>query len=238
MEQVNDSDFYVSEIFQSIQGEGNYSGVNALFVRFQLCNLRCTWCDTKYTWTANSGEFRQYAKQELIEKIESYNVNHVIFTGGEPSFYRLDQLASNTNIKYHVETNGSIIPTFPINKRLNDGTVVNRDAMDINIIKHFNWVVSPKLKHSKQNIDIESLKYWNDKPFAIFKFVIKESADIDELEFICVQARIAKKNVYLGLEGNTPDSQLRPQLVEEIIARGFHFSPRLHVLLWGNERLR
>ncbi|MDP2338212.1 MAG: 7-carboxy-7-deazaguanine synthase QueE, partial [Bacteroidota bacterium] len=47
--------YYISEYFQSIQGEGNYTGANSFFIRFQHCNLRCTWCDTKYTWNKHSG---------------------------------------------------------------------------------------------------------------------------------------------------------------------------------------
>ncbi len=232
----NQKQFQVSEIFQSIQGEGNFSGINALFVRFQLCNLRCTWCDTKYTWTAHSGEYLQYTQSELIENIESYNVRHVIFTGGEPTLYRLDLLAVNPRIKYHVETNGSIIPTEKFSTRLLDGTNIEREAMDLNIVKNFNWVVSPKLKHSKQEIDFDALKFWSDKDFAIFKFIIKDPNDLTEIEAICDQINIDKNKIYIGLEGNTIESQVKPMLVDEIIAREYHFSPRLHVILWGDKR--
>ena len=40
----------ISEIFESIQGEGTNAGKDAIFLRTAECNLRCTWCDTKYTW--------------------------------------------------------------------------------------------------------------------------------------------------------------------------------------------
>src|SRR5262249_11150304 len=40
----------VSEIFESFQGEGASAGLPAVFVRLANCNLRCTWCDTRYTW--------------------------------------------------------------------------------------------------------------------------------------------------------------------------------------------
>lgn len=38
------------EIYESIQGEGLYTGVPTIFIRLQGCPLRCTWCDSKYTW--------------------------------------------------------------------------------------------------------------------------------------------------------------------------------------------
>ena len=40
----------ISEIFESIQGEGNNAGKPAVFLRTAECNLKCIWCDTKYTW--------------------------------------------------------------------------------------------------------------------------------------------------------------------------------------------
>jgi 7-carboxy-7-deazaguanine synthase len=238
MERVDDGEYYVSEIFRSLQGEGNYAGVNALFVRFQLCNLRCAWCDTKYTWTAHSDEYKSYSKEELSAIISEAPSKHIIFTGGEPALYRLDLLATDPSKKYHVETSGSIDPLQPYEKRLPDGTFVKREAMDESVIKRFNWVISPKLKHSKQWTDINSLKYWTEKEYAVFKFVIKEITDIDETDALCLEAPIEKDRVYLSLEGKTLESQIKPQMAEEIIARGYHFSPRLHVLLWDNQRLK
>ena len=90
--QISDTDFPVSEVFASIQGEGNYAGVNCLFVRFQLCNLTCTWCDTKYTWTRFSDRFDLFKADDLKKKINAFDKHHVIFTGGEPDLFRLDLL--------------------------------------------------------------------------------------------------------------------------------------------------
>ena len=110
---ITNNDFVVSEIFESIQGEGNFVGVNSLFIRFQLCNLTCAWCDTKYTWTKSSGEISMFQDDELKKIIEDSPKEHVIFTGGEPCLYRIDLLAGKDKI-YHVESNGTIIPTKPL----------------------------------------------------------------------------------------------------------------------------
>lgn len=229
---INDDKYYVSEIFESIQGEGNYAGVHSLFIRFLFCNLSCIWCDTKYTWLEKSGSFKQYSVSELRDIISKSKPYHVIFTGGEPSFYRLDRLFTD-NKKFHVETNGTIIPDEPLNLLLKDDTQIVRDAMDYSIYKTFNWVVSPKLSNSTHNLNEKGLQYWAEKDFSIFKFVICNLSDIDEVEQIIKSFKIDKRRVFIGLEGITLQSQLRPELVNEIVKRGFNYSPRLHILLWG-----
>lgn len=235
---VDNQVFHVSEIFQSIQGEGNYAGVNSLFVRFQLCNLRCQWCDTQYSWTAHSGNYHTYSAKELKAKISESGVKHIIFTGGEPSLYQLDLLAEPVGLRYHVESNGQFIPDKPLNLRLLDGTMVERKAMDYTVFSQFNWVISPKLKNSKQPLILETLIYWALQDFAVFKFVVRTTNDLDEVEELIESAKINRDRVYIGLEGYTTESQMRPELVEEIIQRNLNFSPRLHILLWGNQRLK
>lgn len=233
--QISDTDFPVSEVFASIQGEGNYAGVNCLFVRFQLCNLTCTWCDTKYTWTRFSDRFDLFKADDLKKKINAFDKHHVIFTGGEPDLFRLDLLIDEGR-QYHVESNGTIIPTAPLNMTLRDGTTIVRDAMDKAIISRFNWVVSPKLSNAKQEIVPEALTFWSQQPYAIFKFIAETPQDLDEIETLIAQYNILQHKVYIGLLGTTIESQCKPDMAEDIIQRGFHYSPRLHILLWGQER--
>ena len=75
--------FNIIEKFLSIDGEGPTAGELATFIRFQGCNLRCSWCDTKYSW----------AKEDITEKLNAYEiykyiknnkVKNVTLTGGEP----------------------------------------------------------------------------------------------------------------------------------------------------------
>jgi len=232
---ITDNTYCVSEIFESIQGEGNFAGVCSLFIRFHFCNLTCNWCDTKYTWLEKSGTFQIYSAEELKNIIKGCKPYHIIFTGGEPALYRLDKLAVEGK-KNHVETNATIIPTSKILIELDDKTTIGRNPMDEKIISSFNWVVSPKLNNSKQKINEEAMNYWTRQKFCIYKFIIKSLDDLNEIEQFIYKFGISDQKVYIGIEGITLQSQLNPDLVKDIIRRGYNFSPRLQVLLWGNER--
>lgn len=230
-----ESKFPVSEIFTSIQGEGNYAGVRCLFIRFQFCNLKCSWCDTKYTWLESTGKFRWYGESELKELFEKSDAKHVIFTGGEPAFQNLDRLVV-PNKMFHVETNGTIIPTEPLEITLRDGMNISRNAMNERVIENFNWVVSPKLSNSRQEINKEALIFWSKKEFCIFKFIARNENDLIEISQLSKELSIDKSKIYIGIEGISRSTQLQPDFVDLIIKYGFNYSPRLHVLLWGAQR--
>ena len=227
--------YFITEYFESIQGEGNCAGVNSLFLRFHYCNLTCSWCDTKYTWFTDSGKFEPYTAEQLKQLIASHQSPNIIFTGGEPTLYQLDKLVIPGK-KYHVETNGTYIPTEPLDVILANQNQFQRKAMDEAVISAFNWVISPKLSNSGQVLNEESLDFWSQKQYATFKFIVRHTGDLDEVQSLMIRFSIKPEKVYIGLEGQTLQSQLKPDLVDEIIRRGLNFSPRLHVLLWGAKR--
>jgi len=72
----------ITEIFHSIQGESSFSGLPCVFVRLTWCNLRCSWCDSEYTF---SGGHRM-AIEEVLEEVEQLSPQGglVEITGGEP----------------------------------------------------------------------------------------------------------------------------------------------------------
>jgi len=78
--------YQVSEIFDSVQGEGVHTGVPCTFIRLQGCTVGCPWCDTKHTWA--KGGTRMTSKEIMA----SVHYQHVVITGGEPLLYNLDPL--------------------------------------------------------------------------------------------------------------------------------------------------
>ena len=99
----------ITEIFESIQGEGFYLGEKQVFVRFFGCNLDCKFCDTKLT------HFSEYGTQELFEELKTYAhpIHSISFTGGEPLLQKdflkeVLRLAHQHGFKNYLETNGTL----------------------------------------------------------------------------------------------------------------------------------
>src|ERR1051326_5766368 len=70
----------VTEIFRSIQGESTHAGRPCTFVRLTGCPMRCTWCDSEYTFTG--GE--HFTIDEVMQKVRDFGCPLVEVTGGEP----------------------------------------------------------------------------------------------------------------------------------------------------------
>ena len=97
--------YEISEIFNSIQGEGSWLGIPTTFIRLAKCNLKCEWCDTKFSWK----EGKPYLIDQILEKIQK---KHVVLTGGEPAIQNLKPLVRaikklDKKIKIAIETNGT-----------------------------------------------------------------------------------------------------------------------------------
>lgn len=228
--------FPISETFVSLQGEGNYVGRRAFFVRMQYCNLTCSWCDSKYTWYQKSGHHEWLTAENIKKKIKQSNAKHVVFTGGEPTLFDLSEFVLE-GVQSHIESNGTYIPTEPLEITLNDGTKIKREAIKQSTVEQFNWVISPKLSNAGQKVIDRSIIYWSDSN-CFFKFIVKNTHDVEEVEIFVDKFHLDPERVFLSLEGITRKSQLNRDLVEKILNRGFHYSPRLHILLWNGERKR
>jgi 7-carboxy-7-deazaguanine synthase len=71
----------ITEIYKSIQGESTHAGLPCVFVRLTGCNLRCSWCDSEYTFTGG----HRMTIEEVIEEVEQLSPGGLVeITGGEP----------------------------------------------------------------------------------------------------------------------------------------------------------
>ena len=98
----------IIEIYASIQGESTWTGKPCVFVRLAGCNLRCTWCDSEFTFTG--GVHRSI--QEVVDEACSHGIDLIEVTGGEPLAQRqalpLMQVLLDRGKTVLLETSGSI----------------------------------------------------------------------------------------------------------------------------------
>jgi 7-carboxy-7-deazaguanine synthase len=104
----------VSEIFQSLEGEGTKAGFPTTFIRLFGCNLKCSWCDAKYSYEPE-GPCEYLKIPQIVTRVMRYQNQHLCLTGGEPllhgekSVALLKALARlETVLDLHVETNGAV----------------------------------------------------------------------------------------------------------------------------------
>jgi 7-cyano-7-deazaguanosine (preQ0) biosynthesis protein QueE len=222
------ADLVVSEVFgPTIQGEGPSVGRRAGFVRLGRCNLACTWCDTPYTWDWSrydpAVELRRADVAAVVAEIEAMDVPLVVVTGGEPLLQQsalvpLLAALAQPGRRIEVETAGTLAPSPEL----------------VALVDQFN--VSPKLANSgnavERRLHPDVLAAFTATGKAIFKFVVADVADLDEV------AAFGLTPVWIMPEGTDPAVVQRrlAELVEPVLARGWNLTPRLHVAIWGDKR--
>jgi 7-carboxy-7-deazaguanine synthase len=130
------ADLQVIEIFNSLQGEGYWTGVPMTFVRLAGCNapelgLDCVrWCDTPGSWAPESGAM--LVASEILDRVE---FPRLCLTGGEPLLQAegvgaLVAEAHRRGIRVHLETNGTVEPPRAVGQPLFDWAVVSPKPPD------------------------------------------------------------------------------------------------------------
>jgi 7-carboxy-7-deazaguanine synthase len=167
----------INEIFHSIQGETTYVGNPTVFVRTTGCNLRCTYCDTKYSY--HEGEFQGLEK--ILEKIDDFGAPYVCVTGGEPLLQKetlpLMKVLCDKGYKVSLETSGS-------------KSCQGVDAR----VKIILDVKTPD-SGAADSFLMENLECVNE--LTEFKFVICSERDFDWAEEFCRQHDLFKKFIVL-----------------------------------------
>ena len=96
----------ITEIYQSIQGESSYAGLSCVFVRTTGCDLRCSWCDSEFTFTGGTN----MTLDQILAEVAKYNCKLVELTGGEPllqaDIYELATRLADSAHTVLIETGG------------------------------------------------------------------------------------------------------------------------------------
>jgi len=162
---MKDDKLIVNEIFKSIEGEGIRTGYLVTFIRLQGCNLKCSYCDTRYSCEGNEGQ--EMYINDILDTVSLYNVNKVTLTGGEPLIHNhvnelIDELINN-NYEVNVETNGSI----DISSVLRKNIIVTMDYKSIS---------SGMNKYMR----IENLNLLREQD--VLKFVVGNYEDLEDMQ--------------------------------------------------------
>ncbi|MBI1862238.1 MAG: radical SAM protein [Deltaproteobacteria bacterium] len=205
----------INEIFFSIQGESLLVGKPTVFVRTAFCNLRCTWCDTKYAYW----DGKVMTVDEVMKAVKGYDTEYVCVTGGEPLSQKgtYDLLESLLVAGYTVslETNGSI--------SIKD---VPKGVIKVVDIKCPASGASEKM--AWENLELV-------QPTDQLKFVVASRADFDWAQDVCQRHGLHKKCHILF---SPSFEQVSPkELAEWIISSEAKVTMQMqmHKQIWGSD---
>ncbi|HHQ4758065.1 TPA: 7-carboxy-7-deazaguanine synthase QueE [Aeromonas hydrophila] len=216
----------INEIFQTIQGEGVFTGLPAIFVRLQGCPVGCPWCDTRHTWVVDparevgvqavldcSNESDGWSKMSTEQILASfqqlgYQARHVVITGGEPCLYDLQDLSAaliEAGYQVQIETSGTCeIQTH-----------------------EQTWVtVSPKINmKGGLPVLVSALERANE-----IKHPVATERHVEELDALLATARL-RENVVIALQPISQKPRATQLAMATCIARNWRLSIQTHKYL-------
>lgn len=213
--------FKVVEKFVSVNGEGNFAGKLAVFIRFAGCNLSCSYCDTMWANMLDV-EYTLMTEKDIYDYIKSTGITHITLTGGEPLIQEnilvlLELLALDTSLSVEIETNGSVDikpflnikpkpPVFTMDYKLESSNMQGKMMM-----KNFNYL----------------------KKSDVIKFVVGNFNDLEKFKLIIEKYGLIEKcNVHLSpIYGEISMSEI-VDFMKEHLLNEVTFQPQLHKIIW------
>jgi len=211
--------YKINELFETIQGEGAFTGQPSIFIRLQGCPVECSWCDTKHTWEIDLSD--EVTKEVMFDKPQEsstwaamtveqilflvkeqgFQAKHIVITGGEPCMVDLTPLCQAfeaLDYSTQVETSG----TFEIN--------VSKEC----------WVtVSPKINMRGGYAILNSSMLRANE----IKHPVATEQHVNDLKILLAEHKIVNTPIYLQ-----PISQ-KPRATELAIATCIENNWRLSV---------
>ncbi|MCG9682394.1 7-carboxy-7-deazaguanine synthase QueE [Vibrio sp. Isolate23] len=213
-------------MFETIQGEGVFTGVPSVFVRLQICPVGCAWCDTKQTWDATPQDERPLAEilaktedspawcsvsgGDIIEQYrqQGYQAKHIVITGGEPCIYDLRPLTEafeSIGCRCQIETSG----TSPV------------------LASENTWVtVSPKVAMKGKLPVLDSALLRANE----IKHPVATDKDIEQLDALIERAGVPESTT-IALQPISQKPRATQLCIDTCIARNWRLSIQTHKYL-------
>jgi 7-carboxy-7-deazaguanine synthase len=226
----------VSEIFgPTIQGEGEFIGIRAIFVRFFGCDTKCGWCDTQYSWSGTVSP-RVMDEIEIMKRIaemdEEAECKVVVLTGGNPAIHDLSvlvDLLDSAGFEIHVETQGTIIPEW------------FRDVDVVTISPKGSVMDIPRIVSAIEKVsdmtEVESIRGMLG-PYIVLKMVIGDPGDYEVARLL--NAHFPNFVMVLQPKWTPEGGGMTLREIADMVTQDGKWSPevrvlpQLHRLIWGD----
>lgn len=211
----------VVEKFVSINGEGLRSGELAVFIRFANCNLRCSYCDTKYSFI--NPIYTEESIDELVKYVKSTGVKNVTLTGGEPLIQNeIKELMielSNIGNRIEIETNGSI----------NIAPYLN--------IPNVTFTLDYKLKGSGMEMYMDLTNYDLLRKNDVIKFVVSDYDDLEKTkEIIKKYDLINKANCLISPVWGRIEFEEIVNFLKDYKLNDVKMQLQIHKIIWDKDK--
>ena len=205
----------VVEIFKSIDGEGIRVGYPVTFIRLAGCNLRCNYCDTKYSY--ENEKFTEMTPQEIYNRVYKLGGRRITLTGGEPLIHKdvkvLVDLLIQKGYEVNIETNGSVDITLFLDKH----TIITMDYK----------CASSDMEDKMLLDNISKLRKLD-----VLKFVVSDDNDLDTVQRIYQNT---KATVYISpVFGRIEPKQIVEYMLEHNM-ENCRVQVQLHKIIWDPE---
>ena len=238
----------VIEIFASIDGEGSRQGLLTTFLRLHDCNIRCSYCDTTYSYGIDS-VFTEMTAAEVADVIESLGNHRITITGGEPLLQEaavvelIDELNRRKAETMQDNTSGQAGSTCIIDiDKFDKREMLNNSLYDFNIETNgtiipsfhrdnvwftYDYKTPSSLAEESMNIDIFKVATERD----LIKFVVGSPEDLD-----CMRRIISKyptvAQIYVSPVWGQIEAVLIIDYMKAYNLQNVRFQLQIHKFVW------
>lgn len=238
----------VIEIFASIDGEGSRQGLLTTFLRLHDCNLRCSYCDTTYSYGIDS-IFTEMTVAEVADVIESLGNHRITITGGEPLLQEaavvelIDELNRRKAETMQDNTSGQAGSTCIIDiDKFDKREMLNNSLYDFNIETNgtiipsfhrdnvwftYDYKTPSSLAEESMNIDIFKVATERD----LIKFVVGSPEDLDCMRRIIDQYPTAAQ-IYVSPVWGQIEAVLIIDYMKAYNLQNVRFQLQIHKFVW------